>query len=196
MADPATQNAALSEAIQALHFPEIAQRYRLIDQDAIQVVVPWLRRIDEYERLREQAMDILLRKSTLQLPQSLIDMEIERLRKSTEADMQSKGVQTINLSADMFKAEAARRVSLGLILAEIVQKHQLIATPAQIRAIIEEQAQSYETPDEVMQWYYQNPERMREVESLALEESVVTWLSGQAQVEDISTTFDELMGRT
>ena len=147
-------------------------------------------------RLREQAMDILLRKSTLQLPQSLIDMEIERLRKSTEADMQSKGVQTINLSADMFKAEAARRVSLGLILAEIVQKHQLIATPAQIRAIIEEQAQSYETPDEVMQWYYQNPERMREVESLALEENVVTWLSGQAQVEDIPTTFDELMGRT
>lgn len=147
-------------------------------------------------RLREQVMDILLRKSTLQLPQSLIDMEIERLRKSTEADMQSKGVQTITLNTDMFKAEAERRVSLGLILAEIVQKHQLIATPDQIRRIIEEQAQSYETPEEVVQWYYQNPERMREVESLALEENVVAWVMGQAQVEDIPTTFEELMGRS
>lgn len=147
-------------------------------------------------RLRDQVMDILLRKSTLQLPQSLIDTEIERLRQSTTAGMQAKGVQTINLNADMFKAEAERRVSLGLILAEIVQKHQLTATPAQIRGIIEEQAQSYETPDEVMQWYYQSPERMREVESLALEESVVAWVAGQAQVEDIPTTFEELMGRS
>lgn len=147
-------------------------------------------------RLREQVMDILLRKSTLQLPQSLVNTEIERLRQSTEAGMQAKGVQTINLSADMFKAEAERRVSLGLILAEIVQKHHLTATPAQIRGIIEEQAQSYETPEEVMQWYYQSPERMREVESLALEENVVTWVSGQTQVEDVPTTFEELMGRS
>jgi trigger factor len=72
----------------------------------------------------------------------------------------------------------------------------LTATPAQIRGIIEEQAQSYETPDEVMQWYYQNPERMREVESLALEENVVIWVSGQAQVEEVPTTFEELMGRS
>lgn len=56
LSDPATQNTALSEAIQALHFPEIAQRYRLIEQDAIQIVVPWSQRIDEYEQLREQSM--------------------------------------------------------------------------------------------------------------------------------------------
>ena len=146
-------------------------------------------------RLREQVMGILLQKSSLQLPQSLINMEIERLRKITEGDMQSKGVQTINLSADMFKAEAERRVGLGLILAEVVQKHKLIATPEQIRGIIEEQAQSYETPGEVLQWYYQSPERMQEVESLALEENVVTWAMGQTQVEEIPTSFEELMGR-
>ena len=146
-------------------------------------------------RLREQVMGILLQKSSLQLPQSLINMEIERLRKITEGDMQSKGVQTINLSADMFKAEAERRVGLGLILAEVVQKHKLIATPELIRGIIEEQAQSYETPGEVLQWYYQSPERMQEVESLALEENVVTWAMGQTQVEEIPTSFEELMGR-
>lgn len=146
-------------------------------------------------RLREQAMEMLLQKSSLQLPLSLINMEIERLAKMTEADMQAKGVQTIKLTADMFKDQAERRVRLGLILAEIVQKHKLVATPGQVRGLIEEQAQSYEAPDEVLQWYYQNPERMQEIESLALEENVVAWVAGQAQVEEIQTSFEELMGR-
>ena len=146
-------------------------------------------------RLREQAMEVLLQKSTLQLPQSLIMMEVERLQKLTEADMQSKGVQTNHLSADMFTDQAKRRVSLGLILAELVQKHKLVATPDQIRGLIEEQAESYEAPDEVLQWYYQNPERMQEIESLALEENVVTWVMTQTQVEEIQTSFEALMGR-
>jgi CRISPR-associated endonuclease/helicase Cas3 len=47
LTDPASQNKDLDQAIQALHFPEIARRYRLIEQDAIQVVVPWSVRMDE-----------------------------------------------------------------------------------------------------------------------------------------------------
>ena len=146
-------------------------------------------------RVREQVMEMLLKQSTLELPQTLVAMEIERLQKLTEADMQAKGLQTLQLNADMFKGQAERRVSLGLILAELVQKHKLIATPEQIRGLIEEQAQSYEAPEEVLQWYYQSPERMQEIEAVALEENVVAWATGQAQVEEIPTTFEELMGR-
>ncbi|HQS82139.1 MAG TPA: trigger factor [Thiobacillus sp.] len=147
-------------------------------------------------KLKEQAMELLLQKSTLDLPQSLVAVETERLMKMTEADMQSRGVQTVKLSADMFTGQAERRVRLGLILAEIVQVHKLVAQPEQIRALIAEQAQSYEDPDQVVQWYYQSPERMHEIESLALEENVVAWVAGQAQVEDVTTSFEELMGRT
>ena len=146
-------------------------------------------------KLKEQTMELLLQKSTLDLPQSLVAVETERLMKMTEADMQSRGVQTVKLSADMFTGQAERRVRLGLILAEIVQAHKLVAQPAQIRALIAEQAQSYEEPEQVMQWFYQNPERMHEIESLALEENVVAWVAGQAQVEDVTTSFEELMGR-
>lgn len=146
-------------------------------------------------KLKEQAMDLLIQKSTLDLPQSLVAMETERLMKMTEADMQSRGVQTMKLSADMFTGQAERRVRLGLILAEIVQVNQLTARPEQIRALIAEQAQSYEDPEQVVQWYYQSPERMHEIESLALEENVVAWVAGQAQVEDVTTSFEELMGR-
>jgi len=146
-------------------------------------------------KLKEQAMELLLQKSTLDLPQSLVAMETDRLQKMTEADMQSRGVQTMKLSADMFTGQAERRVRLGLILAEIVQANKLVAQPEQIRALIQEQAQSYEEPEQVVQWYYQSPQRMQEIESLALEENVVAWVAGQAQVEDVTTSFEELMGR-
>ncbi|MBU1223026.1 MAG: trigger factor [Gammaproteobacteria bacterium] len=146
-------------------------------------------------KLKERAMDLLIQKSTLDLPQSLVAMETERLMKMTEADMQSRGVQTMKLSADMFTGQAERRVRLGLILAEIVQANQLTARPEQIRALIAEQAQSYEDPEQVVQWYYQSPERLHEIESLALEENVVGWVAGQSQVEDVTTSFEELMGR-
>lgn len=146
-------------------------------------------------KLKEQAMELLLQTSTLDLPKSLVEMESGRLLKMTEADMQQRGVQTAKLSTDMFTGQAERRVRLGLILAEIVQANKLVAQPEQIRALIAEQAQSYEDPDQVVQWYYQNPERMQEIESLALEENVVAWVAGQAQVEDVKTSFEELMGR-
>ena len=146
-------------------------------------------------KLKEQTMELLLQKSTLDLPQSLVAMETDRLMKMTEADMQSRGVQTMKLTADMFTGQAERRVRLGLILAEIVQANKLVAQPDQIRALIQEQAQSYEEPEQVAQWFYQNPERMQEIESLALEENVVAWVAGQATVEDVTTSFEELMGR-
>ncbi len=56
LAKPHMQNPDLNLAISNLDFPEVARQYRLIDDDAIQVVVPWWDRIDEYETLRKQAM--------------------------------------------------------------------------------------------------------------------------------------------
>lgn len=146
-------------------------------------------------KLKEQVMDLLLSKSTLDLPQSLVAMETERLMNMTEADMQARGVQSMKLAADMFTGQAERRVRLGLILAEIVQANKLVAQPEQVHALIQDQAQSYEEPEQVVQWYYQSPDRMQEIESLALEENVVAWVAGQAQVEDVATSFEELMGR-
>jgi trigger factor len=85
-------------------------------------------------------------------------------------------------------------VNLGLILGEIVKSNELMAKPEQIRAVVEEQAQSYENPQEVVRWYYQSPERLREIESVVLEDNVVDWVLARAEVEDKPVEFDELMG--
>ena len=103
-------------------------------------------------------------------------------------------LQDMPLPAEVFEAQAKRRVTLGLILAELVKAHQLQAKPEQVRAVVEEIAQSYENPPELVRWYYQSPERLREVESMVLEDNVVEWALKTAQVEDKPVPFDELMG--
>ncbi len=148
-------------------------------------------------RVKEGVMDILLSRAELELPKSLVGLEIERLQNAMRADIESRGgkAKEIPFSADMFKEQAERRVRLGLILAKIVEEHDLAGKPEQVRALIDEYAQSYEDPQEVVQWYYQEPARLREVDALALEDNVVAWVVGQIQVEDVATKFDELMGR-
>ena len=148
-------------------------------------------------KVKEQVMQVLLDATQIEVPKSLQDMEMQRLMESARNDMQARGmnVQDVPLSADIFGEQAKRRVSLGLILAEAVHANGLVAKPEQVRKLIEEFAQSYEDPQEVIKWHQQNPERMQEMESLALENNVVEWVLGKAQVEDQPVAFDELMGR-
>lgn len=148
-------------------------------------------------RVKESVMEILLANAELELPKSLIGQEIERMQNKMRADIESRGGKTkeMPLTADMFKDQAERRVRLGLILAQIVEANGLGSKPEQVRALIDEYAQSYEDPQEVVQWYYQDAQRLHEVEALALEDNVVAWVVGQVKVEDVPTKFDELMGR-
>ncbi len=148
-------------------------------------------------KVKEQVMDALLAATSLEVPKSLIDMEIDRLREMAKQDLASRGIPVrddMPLPADLFEKQAQRRVSLGLILSEVVRAQNLQARPEQVRAAVEEQAQSYEHPQEVVKWFYQSPDRLRDIESVVLEENVVTWALATAKIEDKAVTFDELMG--
>jgi len=147
-------------------------------------------------RLKDQVMKALLDATKVEVPRALLDMEVERLTQNMRRDMEQRGIKAaqIPMPKEAFEPEALRRVSLGLILAEMVKLHKLDAKPDQIKAVVQEYAQSYEKPDEVVRWYYQQPERLREVESLVLENNVVQWTLSNAKVEDKPTNFDDLMG--
>ena len=124
-------------------------------------------------------------------------MEIERLRESARRDLAMRGIpvkEDMPLPNDLFEKQAERRVSLGLILAEVVRSQGLQAKPDQVRAAVEEAAQSYERPQEVVKWMYSSRERLQEFESLVLEDNVVGWVLSKAKVEDKALGFDELMG--
>lgn len=146
-------------------------------------------------RLKDQVMKALVGYVGVELPKALLDLEIERLTHNTRQDLQARGMKAdFPLPREAFEAEAKRRVQLGLIVAELVRSHRLEARPEQIKAVVEEFARSYEKPVEVVRWYYQQPERLREVESVVLEDNVVQWVLGQSRVEDKVVDFDELMG--
>ena len=78
---------------------------------------------------------------------------------------------------------------------EIIKEKSLQAKPEQLKAIVEEAAQSYEHPEEVVRWYYAQPQRLAEIEGLALEDNVVEWALSCAKVVDKPVAFDDLMGR-
>jgi len=147
-------------------------------------------------RVKDQVMKVLLENARLDLPKSLVDIEIERLMAGMRQDLSSRGmkVEEIPMPREAFEPEARKRVTLGLIVAELVKQKGLQAKPEQVKSVVQDYAESYERPEEVVRWYYQSPERLREVESLVLEDNVVQWALSNAKVEDKAADFDELMG--
>jgi trigger factor len=147
-------------------------------------------------QLKAQAMQALVDTTKLDLPKALVDLELERLVASARADLQARGLKMENVPLDpqVFENQAKRRVALGLIVAELVKRFDLGAKPEQVRRLVEEHAESYEQPSEVVKWFYTQPERLAEFEGLAVEENVVDWVLKQARVTDRPVVFDELMG--
>ncbi len=148
--------------------------------------------------IKNKAMQVLLDATKIDLPKALIEMETQHLVQTTRADLEARGMkmEQLPIGPEMFEQQAQRRVSLGLIIAELVKAHGLAAKPEQVRALVQEHAESYEQPDEVVKWLYSQPQRLSEMESLALEDNVVAWVLSQAKVEEKAVNFDEFMGKS
>ena len=146
-------------------------------------------------RLKAQALQALLDAAPMELPKSLVQMEHQRLVEQAVAELQTRGMKFERLPFDpnAFEAVAKRRVALGLIIGELARVEKLQPKPAEVRALIEAEAQSYEHPSEVVKWFYMQPQRLSEMESLALESNVVAWVLSKAKVEDKAVAFDEIM---
>ena len=149
-------------------------------------------------RLKEQVFQALLEHATLDIPQALVDIEMRTLAQAAQRDLEARGVKVkdVPIPADILKAQAERRVRLGLIIAEVVRTNSLQAKPEQVLAAVESHAKSFEQPQEVVKWYYSSPERLQEFESAVLEQNVVDWVGSVARTETKPVEFEELMGKS
>ena len=147
-------------------------------------------------RVKGQALQRLLDATPLELPKALVHAEAQHLVEMAAADLKARGLKLENVPLDpqAFEANARRRVALGLIVGELARTEKLQPKPAEVRALIEAEAQSYESPAEMVKWFYMQPQRLSEMESLALENNVVGWVLSKARVTDKPVSFDELMG--
>ena len=144
-------------------------------------------------RLRAQALDGLYRQNPLELPQALIEDQVQQL----QVDMARRlGVRDAGRlpPRETFLEPARRRVALGLLVAHVVQVEQIKADRERVQAHLTELVEGYPDPEEARRAYQQNPEALRQVESAVLEEQVVDWLVARAQVSDRPMTFAALTG--
>jgi trigger factor len=147
-------------------------------------------------RIREQVMEALRAATPLTVPEALVEMDVQRQMQAAAADLKSRGVEPTSeqLRPEMFRDAAHSRVALGLIIGELVRKEKLDPTPAQVRSLVEESAQSYEQPEEVVKWHFQEQSRLADFEAQALEQNVINWVLQRARVSELQTTFAELTG--
>ena len=148
-------------------------------------------------KLKTAVMDALFEHVQITLPNALIDQEIQALMKpyAERAGKAKLKLEDLNLPRDMFENQAKRRVALGLILGEIIQKNDIKVDADKVRATIEDMAKSYEKPEDVINWYYADNSRLNDVQQMMLEDQAVAWVIERARVVDQSVAFEDVMDR-
>ncbi|MBB3196404.1 trigger factor [Roseateles terrae] len=192
--------------IEAQHLPEVNESFAKalgIKEGTVEALRADIKKNLEREvkfrvlaRNKAAAMDALVAKAELDVPNALVEGEAERMVGNAREDLKKRGVKDADkapIPAELFKDQAEKRVRLGLVVAELVRSNNLQAKPEQLQAHIEEISQSYEKPAEVVRWYLSDRERMAEVEAVVIENNVTDFVLGKAKVEDKQVPFDELM---
>ena len=149
-------------------------------------------------RNKQAALDALVAQAELDLPQSIVQSELDRMAEGAREELKQRGIKDADkapIPEDVFRPQAERRVRMGWVVSEVVRMHNLQATPDQIKAHVEDLAASYEKPSEVARWYYSDNRRMAEVEAIVIENNVTNYVMSLVKVKDKNISFDELMGQ-
>ena len=150
-------------------------------------------------RFRDEIMKSLYEANEIELPNTLVNAEFQRMRNMFIKDMSERGLSSEAsselLDSDYVQNTARRQVTLQLLTAQIISSQQLSANPEKVREIIEKRAQSYEDSAALVNWYYNDKERLAEVEALALEDEVINWVASKGTVKEVPLSFDELMNK-
>ncbi|MEW9798718.1 trigger factor [Alteromonas sp. CYL-A6] len=148
-------------------------------------------------KLKEDVIAKLVEKNEIDLPQALIDQEIDALREQAKQRFaqQGGGANLPELPADLFADNAKRRVTIGLLLGEIIKQNELEASDDKVNEMIETSASAYEDPQEVIEYYKNNQELMQQMRNVALEEQAIEWVLDQAKVTEVTKAFDEVMNK-
>jgi len=143
-------------------------------------------------RIKGHVLDKLYEANPIEVPNALIETQVREMQ--SEA-MRRSGAKDPSQApaAHTFVEQGRRRAALGLILAYIIKHEGLSADPARTNARLDEMVASYGDPAAIKRAYLQNPEAMRQVESLVLEDQVVDWVLAHAKVHEVPSTFKELM---
>ena len=138
--------------------------------------------------MKNAVMNRLIEQNPIDVPTAIVREEAETLRKQTAAQM--PGAEQ---PVETYMDNATRRVKLGLILAEVVKIAAIQPDAEKVRERVEAMSKDYEDPQEFVRYYQSNPQLLRGIETLVLEDMVVDWIVDQADVDETERSFDDLM---
>ena len=145
-------------------------------------------------KLKTTLMDALISDMEVTIPAALMSNEINQLKHQTVQQMGGgQGFDPQNMPDDLFKEQAKRRVTLGLVLGEVISQQNIQADADKVRAAVEELAATYESPEEVVKWYYSNEEQLKGIESSVVEDEVFDYIIEQAEVCDKEVSYQEVI---
>lgn len=145
-------------------------------------------------RLKDQVIEGLLKYNTVELPQALVAEEAKRLSDQARQKMQSWGHKNIpEMPLDAFTKDAEKRVALGLIMNQIIREYNLTTDETRVKTMIDKMASVYEKPEEIVKFFYQNKQKLAEIEQLVLEEQVVDKVTELAKTVEKVENFNEVM---
>ncbi|MFT5311657.1 MAG: trigger factor [Paraglaciecola sp.] len=149
--------------------------------------------------IKEQVIAGLLENNQIDLPKALVEQEINALREQAKQRFsQQQGGNMDNmpeLPADLFEENARKRVSIGLLLGEVIKTNEIKVDQAKVESLIATAASAYEDPSEVIEYYKTNDELMQQMNNVALEEQAVELLLKNAKVKEVNKAFDEIMNK-
>jgi trigger factor len=148
-------------------------------------------------RTKNSVMDALVEAAKFDVPKALVDSDVQTRVAAAREELKQRGIpnaESVPIPPEAFTTESERRVRLGLVVSELVKQAQLQAKPEQVRARIEEFAQNYEEPAQVVSYYLADRQRRAEIEAIVVEDNVVTHVLEKAKVADEQVPFDQLMG--
>ena len=154
-------------------------------------------------RLKAAVTDALLDKLDMALPAGLITDEIQQIRQEImqqweegkeEQEQQEQQEEQREESLDELLVEHARqRVVKRLVWHEIIMQEDIILDADKLRQAVEEAAATYESPEEVVQWYYADEERLEVIKNNVIEEQVFDLILESAEVAEKQVPYRQVV---
>ena len=145
--------------------------------------------------LKQRVMESLLAGKEFELPESMVRGEMARVMQRRREELEQSGMdpERMEPAPAAIEEPIRRRISLDLIVAEIIKEHRIELDHARVRARVETIASTYKEPARVVDWYYSDRERLSGIESQVFEDQVVEWILERVQVTDEHSSFDRIL---
>lgn len=150
-------------------------------------------------QVKQQVMDALHENNPIDVPESMIGEETDRMRREMAGRLPQEMQQDMETLKQLMPDEnlregAQRRVALGLLLSEVISEKTIELDSERLEKKLDELASQYgEQAEQVKQYYRSNQEMMQGVQAMVMEEQVVDTLLDGATVTEQNTSLDDLM---